>query len=80
MYRLKHDIYEGYDQNIRPVKDYRSVTKVTIGFTLAQVLSFDDETETITVRGWPRFVSFYSFVLITIPVELIFISYIEMEG
>ena len=80
MYRLKHDTYEGYDQNIRPVKDYRSVTKVTIGFTLAQVLSFDDETETITVRGWPRFVSFYSFVLRKDSYRIDFISYIEMDG
>ena len=40
-YRLKSTIYDGYDPMIRPVKDPWTVTNVTIGFTLKQVLSFD---------------------------------------
>ena len=39
-YRLKNDLYDGYDQYIRPVKNPKTITNVTIGFTLSQVLSF----------------------------------------
>ncbi len=78
-YRLKTAIYDGYDQMIRPVKSPSTITNVTIGFTLKQVLSFvssfwlvelwlqafisfsswiqkDDQTESITLSGWPNMV------------------------
>ena len=58
-YRLKSTIYDGYDPMIRPVKDPWTVTNVTIGFTLKQVLSFDDTSETITVSAWPNMVSVF---------------------
>ena len=59
-YRLKSTIYDGYDPMIRPVKDPRTVTNVTIGFSLKQVLSFDDTSQTITLNGWPNMVNVFS--------------------
>jgi len=91
-YRLKTAIYDGYDQMIRPVKSPSTVTNVTIGFTLKQVLSFvssswlvelwlqafisfsswiqkDDQTESITLSGWPNMVTNFSLTTVARLIE-----------
>jgi hypothetical protein len=52
--KLKTDLLKDYDKDIRPVKDYKTVTEVTLEPSIRAVISWDEKTKVISFLEYFR--------------------------
>jgi hypothetical protein len=55
---LTQDLLNGYDSSILPVINNNQSIKINIDFTLFQLISLDDQKQTITLSAWINLVNY----------------------
>ena len=62
LYNLTQDLLNGYDSSILPVINNNQSIKINIDFTLFQLISLDDQKQTITLSAWINLVNYNDYI------------------